>query len=59
VVIKTTSRCREMKVWFAGHGLFRMRCVVGGKADIEAGTAERMIWSGVQMTKRQREEEEP
>jgi hypothetical protein len=57
VVIKTTGRCRELKIWFAGNGLFRMQCVVGSKADIEAGTAETIIWSGVQMTKTRAEEE--
>jgi hypothetical protein len=56
-VVKTTSRCREMKIWFAGQGCMRMQCVVGSKADIENGDAETVGWSGVHMTKARKDEE--
>jgi hypothetical protein len=57
IVVKTTSRSREMKMWFAGQGCMRMQCVVGSKADIENGDAETIVWSGVHMTEARKDEE--
>ena len=57
IIVKTTSRCRRIKMWFAGNGCMRMQCEMGSKADFRNGDTTTVVWSCLQRTKERKERE--
>ena len=55
IIVKMTSRCRRIKMWFAGNGYMRMQCETGSKADFRNGCTTTVVWSCLQRTKERKE----
>ncbi|KAI4694095.1 uncharacterized protein J4E84_002675 [Alternaria hordeiaustralica] len=58
IVVKTSSRCREIKMWFAGNGYMRMQCDMGSVEELANGQAKRVTWNAIQNTKEHKEREQ-
>ncbi|CAE7026631.1 hypothetical protein P3342_005825 [Pyrenophora teres f. teres] len=50
IMVRTTARCKMLKMWFTGDGYMRMVAVMGSKKDLENGREVPIIWSGIKMT---------
>jgi len=57
ITVKTTSRCRQIKMWFAGNGYMRMQCEMGSKDHFRNGYTTTVLWSCIQKTKERQERE--
>ena len=57
ITVKTTSRCRQIKMWFAGNGYMRMQCEMGSKDHFRNGYMTTVLWSCIQKTKERQERE--
>ena len=57
ITVKTTSRCRQIKMWFAGNRCMRIQCEMGSKAHFRNGWPTTVVWSCIQKTKERQEGE--
>ncbi|KAH6868571.1 hypothetical protein BKA58DRAFT_421835 [Alternaria rosae] len=57
IVVRTSSRCREVKMWFAGNGYMRMQYDMGSVDELANGQASTVTWNAIQMTKEHKERE--
>ena len=57
IVVRTSSRCREVKMWFARNGYMRMQCEMGTVDELAKGQATTVTWNAIQMTKERKERE--